>query len=250
MPHYSPLTIVALAISPIVTVVFASLYWRKRDSVSQPSIVAAAALNLSSIALLLEQSAFLLLRTFNEIATGKAAGARAVIAGLLRVQEPLAWGFLDCAACLIVLFLVSGALRYSMDEEGPFIHAYVALPALILTSVFLVCLFLMVYLQYGTVDLVMKIVDNHRHHEIVLQYGPVSPGYFAAKISFRLVAIFFLSQLEFVLLIIGGALVLFWRQKQNSRQPFATIITVGALISCGVSALSEFGFIDYLQHVL
>jgi len=242
-------TFFALAISPVVAVIFVSLLWFKRDPVSQPSIVAAIPLGLSSIAILLGQSAFLLLHTFNEIATQKTAGLRAVISGLLRAQRPLIWGLLDFAVCLVIVFLVSGALRFSRDEDTPLIHAYVSLPALIVTAAVLVVLFLMVYIQYGTVDLVMKIVDTHRNHELVSQYGTVSPGYFAATISSRLVAIFFLSHLEFFALLIAGALDLFWRQKQNGRQAFATVLTLGALVGCGVSALSELGFVDYLRHV-
>jgi len=242
-------TFFALAISPVVAVIFVSLLWFKRDPVSQPSIVAAIPLGLSSIAILLGQSAFLLLHTFNEIATQKTAGLRAVISGLLRAQRPLIWGLLDFAVCLVIVFLVSGALRFSRDEDTPLIHAYVSLPALIVTAAVLVVLFLMVYMQFGTVDLVMKIVDTHRNHELVSQYGTVSPGYFAAAISSRLVAIFFLSHLEFFALLIAGALDLFWRQKQNSRQAFATVLTLGAFVGCGVSALSELGFVDYLRHV-
>ena len=242
-------TFFALAISPVVAVIFVSLLWFKRDPVSQPSIVAAIPLGLSSIAILLGQSAFLLLHTFNEIATQKTAGLRAVISGLLRAQRPLIWGLLDFAVCLVIVFLVSGALRFSRDEDTPLIHAYVSLPALIVTAAVLVVLFLMVYMQFGTVDLVMKIVDTHRNHELVSQYGTVSPGYFAATISSRLVAIFFLSHLEFFALLIAGALDLFWRQKQNSRQAFATVLTLGAFVGCGVSALSELGFVDYLRHV-
>ena len=245
----SPLTIFALAISPIVTIVFISLYWFKRDPVSQPSIVAAIPLGLSSIAILLGQSATILLHTFNEIATHRAAGMGAVISGLLRVQQPLAWGFLDFAICLIVVFLVSGALRFWRDEDTPPIHAFVSLPALFVTGALVVALFLMVYLQFGTVDLVMKIVDNHRYQELVSQYGAVSPAYFARRISSQLVAVFFLSQFEFITLVIAGMLDLFWRQKQNSRQTFATVLAAGALVGCGVSTLNEFAFVGYLAHV-
>jgi lysylphosphatidylglycerol synthetase-like protein (DUF2156 family) len=172
-----------------------------------------------------------------------------VLSGLLRAQQPLAWGFVDFAACLILLFLVSGALRHSRDEDTPLIHAYISLPALMVTAVALVALFLLAFLQYGAVDLVMKIVDNHRYQEIVSQYGNVSPAYFARTISSRLVAVFFLSQFEIFALIVAGALDLFWRQVRNSRQMFAAILTVGTLVACGVSALSEFGFVDYLFHV-
>jgi hypothetical protein len=245
----SPLTLFALAISPIVAVVFVALLWFKRDSASQPSIVAAIPLGLSSIAVLLGQSSFILLRVFQEISTRRTAGLGAVLSGLFRVQRPLAWGLLEFVFCLIFIFLVSGAIRYSRDEDTPPIHAYISLPALIVTAITVAALFLMVYLQYGTVDLVMKIVDTPRNHELISQYGAVNPGHFAQIISSRLVAIFFLSQLEFFALIVSGALDLGWRQKQNSRQSFATMLTVGALVGCGVGALSEFGFVDYLLHV-
>lgn len=245
----SPFTFIALAISPIVTVIFASLHWSKSDSASQPSIVAAIPLGLSSIAILLAQSSTIILHMFNEIATQGVGGAGAVIAVLLRVQRPLAWAFIDFAACLTIVFLVSAFLRYSRDAETPLIHAYVSLPALIATALILVALLLIVYLQYSTVDLVMKIVDSHRNQELVSQYGIVGPAYYAAKISSRLVAIFFLSLFEFFALIIAGALDLFWRQKRSSRQAFATVLTVGALVGCGVSALNEFGFVDYLLHM-
>jgi hypothetical protein len=245
----SPLAMIALAISPIVTVIFVCLYWFKREPDSRPSIVAAIPLGLTSIAILLGQSAMILLHTFNEIATRKIAGLTAVLSGLLRTQQPLAWGFSDFGACLVILFLVSGALRHARDEDTQLLHAYISLPALIATAIVLVTLFLVVYLQYGTVDLVMKIVDNHRNQELVSQYGSVSPGYFAHIISSRLVAIFFLSQFEVFALIVAGSLDLFWRQKRKSRQTFAAILTVGTLVLCGVSALSEFGFVEYLFHV-
>lgn len=245
----SPFTLFALAISPVVAVVFACLCWFKRDPVSHPSIVAAIPLGLSSIAILLAQSAVILLATFQEIATRQTAGMAAVVSGLLKAQRPLAWGFIDLGACLVILILVSVFIRYSRDTDTSPIHAYISLPALIATAVVLVASFLLVYLQYGTVDLVMMIVDTHRNPELASQYGTASPAYFASKISSRLVATTFLSFALLCALIITAALNLFWRQKQNSRQAFATILTFGALIGCGVSALSELGFVDYLQHL-
>jgi hypothetical protein len=245
----APLTIFALAICPIVALIFVLLHWFRRDPASRPSVAAAVPIGLSSIAILLGQSAVVLLAAFNRIATHQTAGIGAVISGLLQAQQPLAWGFLDFVACLIVVLLFAVYLGYSRDEETPLIHAYVALPALIATAVMAVFLFLIIYLQYGTVDLVMMIVDTHRNHELVSQFGMVSPAYFAARISFRLVAITFLSFSEFAVLIAVGFLSLFWKQKQSSRQSFALAFTLGALIACGVSALSEFTFIDYLRHV-
>jgi hypothetical protein len=245
----SPLTLFALAISPIVALVFVAFLWINRDPVSQPSIVAAIPLGLSSIAILLGQSAVILLAAFQEIATQRAAGIGAVTAGLLRAQRPLALGFVDCLGCLVVVFLFTAFLRYARDEETPLLRAYVSLPALIATAVVLVLLILMVYLQYSTVDLVMMIVDKHRNPELTSQFGVVNPAYYAARISSRLVIIAFGSVLQFIALIVVGVLDLFWRQKQNSRQTFATVLTLGALIGCGASALSEFGFIEYLVHV-
>ncbi len=43
------------------------------------------------------------------------------------------------------------------------------MPALIVTAVFVLTLFLIVYLQYGTVDLVMMICDKHRYQELGLR---------------------------------------------------------------------------------
>jgi hypothetical protein len=245
----SPLTLLALAISPVVAVIFVSFLWFQRDPVSQPSIVAAIPLSLSSIAILLGRSAIVLLAAFQEIATHRTAGMAAVTAGLLRAQRPLAWGFVDSAACLVIVLLFTVFLRYSRDEETPLFRAFVSLPALIITAVVVVFLFLMVYLQYSTVDLVMMIVDKHRLQELSTQFGTVSPAYFAARISSRLVIVTFASVIQFIALMVAGALDLFWRQKQNSQQAFATVLTLGALVGCGASALSEFAFIDYLAHL-
>src|SRR6185437_11018076 len=216
----SPFTFFALAIPPIVAVAFVFFYWFKREPVSQPSIVAAIPLVLSSIAILLGQSGYVLLNTFQEIATQRAAGMTAVVSGLLRAQRPLAWGLLDCGACLVVLILVAVFLRYSRDAETPVIHAYVALPALIVTAVVVVAAFSMVYLQYSTVDLVMMIVDTHRNQELASQFGAVAPAYFAARISSHLVLITLLSITEFCALLVAGGLSLGWRQKQCARARF------------------------------
>jgi len=249
MPLDSPLTLFALAISPIVAVVFVSVYWVKRDQVAQPSIVAAIPLGLISIAILLTHSAVVLLATFNEIANRRTAGLKAVIAGLLAAQRPLIWGLVDFGVCLIIIFLVSAFFRYSRDEETPLIHAYISLPALIGTAVAIVGVFVIVYLQYSTVDLVMMIVDNHRYQELAVQFGTVSPAYFASRVSSRLVAIAFLSPCLVCALIAVGVADLFWRQKQDSRQAIGIVLTLGTVIGCGVSLLSELGFVDYLQHV-
>jgi hypothetical protein len=245
----SPLTIFALVIPPIVTLIFASLLWFKRDPISSPSIVAAIPLALSSIAILLAQSAVVLLRTFNEIATHKAAGLGAVVSGLLVAQRPLIWGFVDFGTCLIVIFLVSAFFSYLRDAETPLIHAYISLPALIGTAVVVIAVFLIVYVQYITVDLVMMIVDKHRYRELVSRFGMVNPAYFASTISSRLVAITLLSTFLFCALIVAGVLSLVWRQKQNSRQAFAVVLTLGAIIGCACSSLSELGFVDYLRHM-
>lgn len=242
-------TFFALAISPIVAVVFALLFWFKRDPVSRPSIVAAIPLGLTSIPILLGQSAVLVLSAFQELATRKTAGMGAVTAGLLRAQRPLIWGFADFAACLIVLFLISTFLRYSRDEDTPPIHAYISLPALIATAAFLISLFLLVYLQYGTFDLIMMIVDKHRFQEIASRPEAKNIAQAAAGISNRLIAIVVLSALQYCALVVAAALDLFWRQQRNSRQPLATLLTVGALLGCGLCALNELGFADYLTHL-
>jgi hypothetical protein len=245
----SPVTLIALAISPIVAALFIALYCVRRDPLSQPSIVAAIPLALSSIAILLGQSAVILLAAFQAIAQQRTTGIKAVTAGMLRAQQPLAWGLLDVAICLIAVLLCTVFLRYSRDEEAPLIRAYVSLPALIATAVVVVALFLMLYLQYSTVDLVMMVCDKHRYQDLASQYGTVDPAYFASRISSRLVIIAFTSVVEFIALIVAGVLDLFWRQKQNPRQAFATILMLAALVGCGASALSEFGFVDYLAHL-
>jgi hypothetical protein len=150
---------------------------------------------------------------------------------------------------LIVLFLISAFFKYLRDAETPLIHAYVSLPALIGTAVVVIAVFLVVYVQYGTVDLVMMIVDNHRYHALVSQFGNVSPAYFASTISSRLVAITFLSAFLACALIVAGLVSAVWRQKQNSRQAFAVVLTLGTIVGCACSLLSEMGFVDYLQHV-
>ena len=245
----SPLTIFALAIAPIVTVIFVSVFFVKREPVSQPSIAAAIPLGLSSMALLLAQSGLVLLATFQQIAVQRASGIKAVVAGMLRAQQPLSWGFLDFAVCLAVLVLVSAVLRYSSEVETPLMRAYISVPALILTAVVVVALFLIVWLQYGTVDLVMMVCDKHRYQELASMYGTTNPADLAARISSRLAIIVFLSIALFVALIVSGVLNLVWRKKQNPRQAFATVLIVGALVGAGASALSEFGFVDYLQNL-
>jgi hypothetical protein len=247
--HDSSLTLFALAIAPVVAVVFIAFNCVKRDPVSQPSIVAAIPLALSSIAILLSQSAVILLAAFQEIAQQRTAGIKAVTAGMLRAQQPLAWGLLDAAVCLVAVLLCTVFLRYSRDEEAPLMRAFVSLPALIATAVVVVALFLMLYLQYSTVDLVMMVCDKHRYQDLASQYGTVNPAYFASRISSRLVITAFMSVVLFVALIVAGVLDLFWRQKQNPRQAFATILVLGTLVGCGASALSEFGFVDYLAHL-
>lgn len=242
-------TYLALAIPPIVTAIFVAILWIKREPAAHPSIAAAIPLELSAIAILLAQSAMILLATFQEIATRQTASLHAVIAGLLRAQRPLIWGCFDLIASLLVIVLVSFVLRYRQDSETPLLHAYIALPALLATAVSLVGLFLIASLQYGTVDLVMMIVDNHRNHELIARFGMVNPGYFAATISSRLVLIFFLSIALFAALLTTGVLSFFWRQKENARQAFATALTLGAFAGCGMLALSELGFVSYLRHV-
>lgn len=242
-------TVFALAISPLVAVIFACFYVFKRDPVSHPSMIAAIPLGLTAIAILLAQSAVVLLAAFQEIATQRTVGMGAVVSGLLRAQRPLEWGFIDVGASLVILILVSVFLRYSRDTETAPIHAYVALPALIATAVVLAVLFLVVCLQYGTVDLVMMIVDTHRNQELASHYGTVTPAYFASRISSRLVGTVFLSMALFFALIISGVVNLFWRQRQNGRHAFATVLALGAVIGCGVGALTEGGFVDYLLHL-
>src|ERR1700722_10872961 len=131
----SPLTLFALAIPPVVAVIFVSLLWFKRDPVTQPSILAAIPLSLNSIAILLGQSGVILLAAFQQIATHRTSGIGAVTAGLLRAQRPLSWGFVDVGACLVIVLLLTVFLRCARDEEAPLFRAYISLPALIVTAV-------------------------------------------------------------------------------------------------------------------
>jgi hypothetical protein len=95
----------------------------------------------------------------------------------------------------------------------------------------------------------MMVCDTHRYQDLASQYGTANPAYFASRISSRLVIIAFMSVVLFIALIAAGVVDLVWRQMQNPRQAFATILLLGALVGCGASALSEFGFVDYLQHL-
>ncbi len=242
----SPLTFFALAVPPLVTVIFIAFCWLKRNPVSRPSIVSAVPFALTSIPILLAHSAAILLRIFAEMSTHGTASAWAIVSGLLRVQRPITLAFLEFVACMTAIFLVSAILRFSRGSDRPLIHAYVSHPALFANVFVLVALFLLVYFQYSTADLVMKVVDYHRYNELASQYGAVRPAYYAAQISSRLVAVFFLSQAEFLALIVVGVLNLVWRQKQSSRQVFAKVIALGASVMCGVCALIEMFFVSYL----
>jgi hypothetical protein len=248
----SPFTLLALVIPPLVAIVFIAIYIFKREPASQPSVIAAIPLCLTSITILLGQSAVLILSAFRAIATQKASGLAAVITGLQRAQQPLVDGFLDLTVCLILILLfatILNSVRAHEDEDAPLLHAYISLPALIITSCLLLSVFLIVYLQYSTVDLVMMIVDTNRNSEVASQIGAMNISKLAASISYRLIATAFLSFFLFFACLVSAALALFWRNKQDHRQTFATILVIAALAGCGLSLLEELSFIHYIQNL-
>jgi len=249
MPIDSPFSVLVLAIPPIVALVFVFLLWRKQEQHSQPSIVAAIPFCLISISLLLTRSSFVILAAFSEIAAQRRAGLAAVLSGLLDAQRPIALAFLDVAACLTLTVLVSGAIRFSRDEDGPLISADVSLPALIATGVFLASLFLIAYIQYSTVDLVMMVVDTHRNHELSSIYRDLGMGDLARKISARLVMIWALSVFELLALVVTGIFDLVWRKRSEPRPMFGILLMLGALAGCGLCALDEFSFVSYLVRM-
>jgi hypothetical protein len=251
----SPLTLFVLALPPIVAVVFIVFIWLKREPVAQPSIVAAIPLGLAPVTLLLSQSAVILISTFQQIATQQSAGIHAVIRGMLRSQQPIIWGILDFTICLSIIFLfiaLLNALRGRDEEQDDaqlHMHAYISLPALIFTVLILISILLIVYFQYSTVDLVMKIVDPHRTKELGIDISTFNPAAYASRISYQLMAIAALSFCLFFASLIAGALCLFWRQKMHSREGFAFIFVLATLAVCGITLLEEFSFVNYLQNL-
>lgn len=249
MIFISLLILMALAIPPAVAIYSIASHRLQRNSTKPLSLVAALPFGLSSIALLLGHASVILLIAFHEIANMQNAGIALVLIGLWRAQQPLFWGFLDLLLSLFAILLFAIFLKYARDEESPLMQAYIPLPALLVTALAAGALFLLVNFQYGTVDLIMMIVDGRRYNELIAHAGVMDMAYFAAQIGSRLFLTAVLSFLLFFVLLLAGILNLLWRHKKKNRQVFATILILGTLAGCCLGTLQELNFANYLRQL-
>ncbi len=249
MVFISLLILFALAIPPSVAIYCIASHWLKRNSPRQPTVVAAIPLGLSAIALLLTHAAAILLFAFHEIARMQDPGVALILIALLRAQQPLFWGFVDLILSLFAILLFAIYFKYARDEESHLMQAFTPLPALLFTLLASAALFLLAQFQYGTVDLVLAIVDPRRFNQLALQTGVANMDYYAAQVSSRLLLTAVLSCLLFFALLLAGILNLVWRHSQTNRQALATFLILGTLAGCCFGALQELNFVNSLRQL-
>lgn len=245
----SPVTLFALAIPPLVTLVFLVFFWLRRQPLNQPSIVIVLPFGLTAITILLGQSAILTISAFKQIATQKTAGVFELTNALRSAQQPITAGMVDVAVCLLLILISAFILKIIGDDDQPMLHAYISLPALIATGVVIISVLLLAYFQYNTVDMIMVVIDPRRYHELASNGNLPGVDAYAARISMRLILITALSVVLFIASLVAGILNIFWRQKESARENFAMVLAIATLAGCGLSLLEGFNFTNYLNNL-
>jgi len=185
---FGTVTLVVAFAGPALTLIFIAVFWFGRRRFRLPAVLVGIPLALTSIVPQVLIGAFGILTAFQEIASQKRAGVRAVSASLAEVTGSFATAIalsIGCVAALVVFQVICSRRDEETESNeagnklGPRIVFFMTAAAGLATMGLL-------WFFERTLDLIMVVVDSTRKFEAEQRLGGVPIGEVAGVLSRRL----------------------------------------------------------------
>jgi hypothetical protein len=242
--------VVAFA-GPALTLIFIAVFWFGRRRFRLPAVLPGIPLALISIAPQVLIGAFGILTAFQEIASDKRTGVRAVAASLAEVTGSFATAILLSIGCVValVVFQVCGRRNEETERSEPGNKLAPRIVFFMTAASALATMGLLWFFE-RTLDLIMVIVDSTRKVEAQQRLGDVGMGEVAAIISHRLIFCEAFSFVVLVMLLAAPFSLLAGEAPEWVRGQSWTlaILTALCLIPFGIAFHQEIFYLTSLTH--
>jgi len=242
---FGSLTFVMAFVGPALTLILVAFLWFGPRRFRLPAVLPGIPLTLTSIALQVLIGAFGILTAFQEIATQKRAGVRAVAASMAAVTGSFAIAIALSIGCVValVIFQVIWDRRDEQTEQSEPENKLAPRIVFFLTTISALATMALLWFFERTLDLIMVIVDSTRKVEAQQRLGNIAIGEVAGVISRRLLLCELFSFALLALLFTAPFWLLAGEAPEWVREKSLTLAIVSAL------CLIPFG-IAYHQEIL
>jgi len=185
---FGSLTFVVAFAGPALTLIFIAVFWFGRRRFRLPAVLPGIPLALISIAPQVLIGAFGILTAFQEIASDKRTGVRAVAASLAEVTGSFATAILlsiGCVVALVVFQVICGRRNEETERSEPGNKLAPRIVFFMTAASALATMGLLWFFE-RTLDLIMVICDSTRKVEAQQRFGNVPIGEVAGVISRQL----------------------------------------------------------------
>jgi hypothetical protein len=242
---YPSITFAMAFVGPVLTLILIAILWLFRRRLRMPAVLPGILLALTSIAPQVLIGAFGILTAFQQIASDRRTGVRAVAGSMAAVTSSFTAAIYITIACIaaLVIFQIFCA-QHDEETERPDPGNKLA-PRILFFFTAASALASMAILWFfeRTLDLIMVICDNSRKFEAQQRLGNIAIGSVAAVISRRLLMCEFFSLALLALLLTAPFWLLAGEAPEWVREKSLTLAIVIAL------CLVPFG-VAYHQEIL
>lgn len=193
---FPSITFVVAFLGPALTLILIAILWLLRRRLRVPAVLPGILLALTSIAPQVLIGAFGILTAFQQIATQRTAGVRAVAGSMAAVTASFATAIYLAVASIVALVLFQLLSARSEEEDEPLPSEENNLAPRILfwvTSASASATIALLWFFERTLDLIMVVCDPSRNLEAQERLGSVPMGEVAGMVSHRLLACEFFS---------------------------------------------------------
>jgi hypothetical protein len=192
---YPSITFVLAFVGPVLTLILIAVLWFFRRRLRLPAVLPGILLALTSIAPQVLLGGIGILTAFQDIASNRRAGVRAVAGSLAAVTGSFATAIFLSIGCVVALVIFQIICARSDDEtERPDPGNKLAPRILFFfTTASALASMALLWFFERTLDLIMVICDNTRKFEAQQRLGNIAIGDVAAVISRRLILCEFFS---------------------------------------------------------
>ncbi len=197
---FGPITFAMALVGPVLTLILIGFLWFGPRRFRLPAVLPGIPLALTSIVLQVLAGGIGILTAFQEIATQRLSGIRAVAGSMAVVTGSFTISIVFSIGCIAALVIFQ-VIRDRRDEQTEWSEPGNKLaPRIVffLTAISALATMVLLWFFERTLDLIMVVVDSTRKVEAQQRLGDLGMGDVAAMISHRLI---FCEALSFVLLV-------------------------------------------------
>jgi hypothetical protein len=240
---FPSITFVVAFIGPVLTLLLIAILWLFRRRLRLPAVLPGILLALTSIAPQVLIGAFGILRAFQQIASDRRTGVRAVAGSMAAVSSNFTTAIYFTIACVVALIIFQiFCAQHEDDSERPDPGNNLAPRILFFfTAASALASMALLWFFERTLDLIMVICDNSRKLEAQERLGNIAIGSMAAVISQRLLLCEFFSFTLLAILFTAPFWLLAGEAPEWVREKslVLAIVTALCLIPFGVAYHQE-----------